>query len=229
MMEPEAIVQQVWQGIVPTAWQMIHGKRQSAFAVGGCALVLTLVLLVILSVGTIMLLGFLHVGSATPAGQPSAFFLNPATLGSSTIAGYPAAAVVGGAALAFALLVGIAAGLIAGRDARDPDPLIVLLPDSFVEYVNHRKPIISISYAALADIDVRTKKTTRRSTSSNPYTGSTTTTTSTSKRVWLDLRYRNGYTERWAPRANFGPRLETCQIIVKAYSRYEALQGRLHL
>jgi hypothetical protein len=224
MIESNAVVQQVWQGIVPTTWQTIHGKRRSAFAVGCSAIFVTLVLLFILGVGSVVLIGFLHAGSVTPSDQPSTFFLNPAALGSSTIAGYPAAAVVGGAALAFALLVGIIAGLFAARDARDPDPLIVLLPDGFVEYVSHRKPIIGVPYAALADIDLRVRKST--TTSVNPATGVRTTSTST--RIWLDLRYRNGHTERWAPRANFGSRLGTCQIILKAYSRYEALQGRLH-
>lgn len=224
-MEPEAIVEQVWQGIVPTTWQVMRGKRRSALAAGCFAMLFTLALLFILGVGSVVLVGFLHVGSAGAADQPSAFFLNPPDLISSTIVGYPATAVVGGAALGLAVLIGISAGLIAGRDARDPDPLIVLLPDGFVEYVSHRKPIISIAYGALADIDLRVRKST--STSINLATG--VRTTSTSKRIWLDLRYRNGYTERWAPRANFGPRLGTCQVILKAYSRYEALQGRLHL
>ncbi len=224
MMNPEAVVQQVWQQIVPADWRIIRGKRRSAFVVGCFATFFTLVLLFILGVGAVVLTGFLHFGAGSELEQPPASLLNPTDPGSSTIAGYPALAVLGSAALAVAVLVGVIAGLIAGRDSGDPDPFIVLLPAGFVEYVSRRKPIIGISYAEIADIDLRVRTT--RSSSTNPNTGVSTTTTRT--RIWLDLHYRNGRTERWEPRANFGPRESICQTIIKAYSRYEALQGRLH-
>lgn len=222
MVNPEAIVNQVWQGRVPADWQVIHGKRRSAFAVGFLAAFYTLVLVFILSIGSVVVIGFLHVGS----GATSSPFPGPFGPFSEMIAGYPAPAVIGGVALVIALLVGIIAGLIAGRDSGDPDPELVLLPNGFVEYVSHRKPIISIPFAEIADVDLRVKTTTYRSTNTNPNTGFSTTTTRTRTDIWLDLYYRNGNKERWAPRANFGPSQSICQMIIKAHSRYTALRER---
>jgi hypothetical protein len=222
---PNAIMNQVWQGRVPADWQVIHGKRRSAFAVGCSATFVTLVLLFILAVGAVVISGFVHFGSGIQPGQSPSSFLNPASFGSATIAGYPALAVVGGVALVIALLVGIIAGFIAGRDSGDPDPELVILPNGFVEYVSHRKPIISIPFAEIADVDLRVKTTTYHSTNTNANTSFSTTTTRTRTDIWLDLYYRNGNKEKWQPRAKFGPTQSVCQMIIKAHARYSALQG----
>lgn len=219
MLQPDAITQQVWQGRVPADWQILHGKRTSPFLAGCFATFLTLVLLFILGIFAIVLTGFQQFGSA--AGPSSVSSFNPTAVSSSTLAGLPDPAVLGGA-LAVALAVGIITALIIGRDAGDPDPLLVILPNGFVEYVSHRKPIISIPFAEIADIDLRTRTT--RTTSTNPSTGLSTTTTRTY--FWLDLRYRNGRKERWMPRANFGRRLDVCQTIIKAHSRFQGFYGR---
>jgi len=222
MVSPETVINQVWQGKVPADWQIIHGKRRSAFAAGCFAAFFTLVLLFILSIGAIVLIGFLSGGS----GATSSPFSGPLGPFSETIAGEPAPAVIGGGGLVIAVLVGIITGMIAGRDASDPDPELVILPYGFVEYVSHRKPIISVPFAEIADVNLRVKTTTTPSTSTNPTTGWSTTTTNTRTDIWLDLLYRNGRKERWAPRAKFGPRQDVCQAIIKAHSRYSALQGR---
>jgi hypothetical protein len=199
MIGPEAIVNQVWQGIVPADWRIVRGKRRSAFAAGVSAAAVTFAGMALFT----MLIGVFASGPGK-------------------IAGYPALIVVGVAVAALALLAGIVVTVTAAiRNAGDPDPLIVLLSNGFVEYVSRHKPIIGILYAELATVDLRIRGQTQtwRNQAAGQYQSAAR------KKVWLDLLYHDGQRERWTPRANFGPRLAICQAISKAHALYDVLYG----
>ncbi len=145
MVGPEAIVQQVWQQVVPTDWKIIRGRRRSAFSPGVRAAAWTCAALILLTLAAVW-----------QASRSSAHL--PAS-----IAGYPILLVVSIAVPALALLVGmIVTVTVAIRNAGDHDPLIVLLPRGFVEYANRRKPIIGILYAELASVEYRRQPARRR-------------------------------------------------------------------
>jgi hypothetical protein len=219
MLSPEAIIQQVWQKIVPSDWKIIRGKRRSALASGVTAAAWTGGLIVFLTMLAVAISAVIH---ASRLGKSWPSLNDIVAPGSATIAGYPALAVGGVAALALALLAGtIAAVMAARRNAGDPDPVIVLLPYGFVEYVSQREPIIGILYAQVAHINVSLQ--TRRHTWSN-LSGDQLQTARRS-RLWLALLYHDGHTERWKPRADFGPPERLFQTIIKAQWLYDILYG----
>ncbi|HLV97798.1 MAG TPA: hypothetical protein VKT82_03885 [Ktedonobacterales bacterium] len=195
MVGPEAIVQQVWQQVVPTDWKILRGRRRSAFAVGIRAAAWTCAALVLLTLAAVVL-------RAAPVGRSSPLADVPATF-----AGYPTLAVVGAAVVALALLVGLSVVItVAIRNAGDHDPLIVLLPQGFVEYANRRKPTIGVLYAALASVEYRGQNARQRR-----------------GRLWLALFFKDGRKERWRPRADFGPPARLFEAITKAHALYHVL------
>ncbi|HEU5369451.1 MAG TPA: hypothetical protein VFU69_13340 [Ktedonobacterales bacterium] len=222
MAGPEAIIQQVWQKIVPTDWKIIRGKRRSAFAAGRAAAAWTGALCVLLIIAAVVTSDVLH---ASPSGRLSFSLSGLLTPASATVAGYPVLAVAACAALALALLAGvIATVMVARRHAGDPDPVIVLLPQGFVEFVSRHKPIIGILYAELAAVDLQ-QRSKRRSRSYQP--GAPLQSSARGK-TWLKLHYHDGRQERWRPRADFGPPERLCETIIKAHALYQVLYGDGH-
>ena len=210
MVGPEAIVQQVWQQVVPTDWKIIRGRRRSAFALGVRAAAWTCAALVLLTLAGVAL-------RASHAGKSSSALADvPATL-----AGYPTLAVAGAALIALALLVGVIVIItVAIRNAGDHDPLIVLLPHGFVEYANRRKPIIGILYAELASVNFRGQTARQRRNND-----ASQQRTPRRARLWLDLVFKDGRKERWRPRADFGPPEHLFEAITKAHALYQVLYG----
>ncbi|HEY7356430.1 MAG TPA: hypothetical protein VH590_08180 [Ktedonobacterales bacterium] len=215
MAGPEAIIQQVWQQIVPTDWKIIRGKRRSALAIGRAAAAWIGALSVLLIIAAVVLRAVFH---ALQAGGRA---LAPGDLlaaASATFAGYPALAVAACAALALTVLAGVIATVVAARrHAGDPDPIIVLLPQGFVEFVSQHKPIIGILYAELAAVDVRQRHQ-RRSQNLQLQA-------STRGKIWLNLHYYDGRQQRWRPRADFGPPEQVFETLIKAHALYEVLYG----
>src|SRR5262249_20786968 len=125
---------------------------------------------------------------------------------------------------ALALLVGIGVWIgLARRHAGDPDPVIVLLPEGFVEYVSNHQPIIGAAYADLASVDFGTRagRHARRDTSNGQEP------MPRQKHLWLDLHFYDNSQERWQTRADFGPPARIYQTIIKAHSLYHILyEGR---
>jgi hypothetical protein len=197
MVGPEAIVQQVWQRVVPTDWKILRGKRRSAFSLGLRAAAWTCAALIALTLAAVAALRAGLMGKTIVA--------LPAT-----IAGYSALLVASALVVALPLLVGNIVTITAAiRNAGDHEPLIVLLPKGFVEYANRRQPIIGILYAELASVEYRRQPTRRRA------------------RLWLDLFFRDGHKERWRPRADFGPPQPLYEAISKAHALYQILyEGR---
>lgn len=220
MLSPEAIVAQVWQRIVPTDWKIIRGKRRSAFSFGVSAAIWTFAGIIALALLAALINDLLispRAGSAAPLLRD---FL---ALQSASLAGYPALAVGAAAAAALPALVGLVAWLAnARRHAGDPDPVIVLLPEGFVEYVSRHQPIIGIRYANVAAASVGQGKQPRQP--NQPGAAPAARPASRSK-VWLHLVYRDGRADRWMPRANFGPPERLYETITKAHTLYAILYG----
>ncbi len=222
MAGPEAIIQQVWNKIVPTDWKIIRGKRRSAFAAGRAAAAWTGALSVLLIIAASIISARFH---ASPSGRLSFSLSGLLAPASAALAGYPALAVAACAALALTLLVGvIATVMVARRHAGDPEPVIVLLPQGFVEYVSQRKPIIGIRFAELAAVGLQ-QRSKRHNQSQQP--GSPLQSSARGK-LWLNLHYHDGRQERWRPRADFGPPEQLFQMIIKAHALYQVLYGDGH-
>jgi hypothetical protein len=218
MLNPQTIVEQVWQRIVPTDWRIIRGKRRSSFSLAARTTLITCALLVL---ALLLAAGISLVLRARQAGQAALALEDVASLAATPLAGYPAGAVglVGVAALS--LLVGLLTWIIsARRHAGDPDPVIVLVPEGFVEYVSQRQPIIGIRYAKVAAVEVGQGKKQRQATIPGAASQA-----STRSKLWLYLRYHDGTTDRWRPRANFGPPERVYETISKAHALYDILYG----
>jgi hypothetical protein len=218
MLDAQAVLAQARQGMAPPMWQIFVGKRLNPFLVGCFATFFTLFFVafcgIFATIVTAIVFGISSGASYAASGSPFDQIAGAAQFA-------PLAAVLG---LAIPLTIGFLAAARAARDRRDPDPLLVVTPDGFVEYVNSRKPVIAVAFADLADLRLRinTTRTTHYNQPGNPASGSYTTT---STAVWLDLLYRDGRTVRWRQRARFGQADAVVQSIIAAHGRYAAQYG----
>jgi hypothetical protein len=219
MAGPEAIIEQVWHQIVPTDWKIIRGRRRSAFAIGRAAAAWTGAASVLLVIAAAVISAALR---ASASGRQRSSLSDLLAASSTTLAGYPALAVAACAALALTLLAGVVVTVItARRHAGDPEPVIVLLPQGFVEYVSQRQPIIGVLYAEVAAVDVRQRNNRRI----QGYQAGEQLQLAARGKSWLDLRYHDGRQERWRPRADFGPPGRLYEMIIKAHALYVVLYG----
>jgi hypothetical protein len=219
MLSPAAIVEQVWQKIVPTDWKIIHGRRRSSFSLGISATIWTFAVLVLLA---LLVTGINLFFRASQAGKSTSLLDDLLTLATATLAGYPALAVVIAGAAALALLLGLIVWITnARRHAGDPDPVVVLLPHGFVEYVSQHNHIVGILYGDVVRLDF--KRRTRSQSSGNQPNAQVQK--ARRSKVWLELFYTDGSTDRWRPRADFGPPERLYETIIKAHALYEILYG----
>jgi hypothetical protein len=121
-------------------------------------------------------------------------------------------------ALVLAQVIGISIGFFVGRDRKDPDPLLVMLPEGFAEFSNSRKPIVAIAFAELSEL--RLGQRTYKRTITRPNGGGSTTSTRTD--TWLDLVYRDGRQDQWEPRITFVGPESAFQTITATYGPYVA-------
>ena len=213
MIDAQRVLAQVQQRQYPADWQVFRGKRRSPIVVAFVAIFYTLFFIVFFSILAVVITGFLHVQAGSTA-DPFTSVANrlPISLKEAAIG-------AGGLALA----VGIIAALFAARDAGDPDPLLIVLPQGFVEYISHRKPIQSFAFAEISNLALRVGTRRYSSTSYNAATGLSTTTYRTMVHFWLDLYYRDGRKGKWKQRVKFGAPEAMCQVIIAAHAQYVAL------
>jgi hypothetical protein len=108
-------------------------------------------------------------------------------------------------------------GSLFSRTRRDPDPLIIFIPEGVIQYLDENKPLRVIEFSSLSRIVLRVDATPVAWMASP---------------VWLELFDLNGKKERW-PSAGwlratqFGSRLteEIVQYFIEAYTRYQVLPG----
>lgn len=106
---------------------------------------------------------------------------------------------------------GRAKGFFSGT-TDDPDPLLVITPEGAVEFVDNRKGIYVIDFDQLGDVALRV-------------TGSSFSDSMiVNLDVWLDLRFRDGRTQKWRS-SSFAKDYRTIQSVLEAYGAYKVLRG----
>ncbi|SBT94729.1 hypothetical protein GA0115233_110029 [Streptomyces sp. DI166] len=91
----------------------------------------------------------------------------------------------------------------------DPDPLLVITPDGAVEYINEGKPLATVDFQDVAEVNLRVA----------------TTDSSMFVSTWLDLRYRDGSKGKWRS-SGFVNRVEAIQGFIEAYGAHKSLHGQ---
>jgi hypothetical protein len=117
--------------------------------------------------------------------------------------------IIGPIVLALVLVAGIWGYFTGRKDARDPDPLLVVTPEGFVEYFLSRHPLNAVSFAKLETIIVQVRGKIRRDR------------LLTRLRLWLELHYPDGRVERWRSKGMYGEQKDLItQSIALAFSEY---------
>jgi len=97
--------------------------------------------------------------------------------------------------------------------SHDPDPLLVITPDSAIEYANERKPLTVVNFDELAGMTLRVR--------GSSFSDSTIVTLE----VWIDLHYRDGRKTKWRS-TSFADNLQSIQCFIEAYGAHKALRER---
>ena len=97
--------------------------------------------------------------------------------------------------------------------SHDPDPLLVITPDSAIEYANERKPLTVVNFDELAGMALRVR--------GSSFSDSTIVTLE----VWIDLHYRDGRKTKWRS-TSFADNLQSIQCFIEAYGAHKALRER---
>ncbi len=194
MIDAQQVLNRVWQQSPRADWKVLHGKRTDPVAAGCLAIFIALFFIATLGAGPLVVLRIF----------PEHWLL--VSLG----------------ALVLALVIGISIGLLVGRDRKDPDPLLVILPEGFVEYISWRKPIVAVAFADLADLTMTLFEGRGRTITTTATTDGTLTIKNTSSRARLDLVYRDGRKDQWGQRIKFEAQELVPQTITTTYARYVA-------
>ena len=194
MMDAQQVLHQVWQQSPRADWKVLHGKRADPVAVGCMAVLIALFFIATLGAGPLVVLRLF----------PERWL------------------VVSLGALVLALLIGIGIGVLVGRDRKDPDPLLVILPEGFVEYISWRKPIVAIAFAELADLTMTLFEERGKTITTTASANGTLTIKNTSSRARLDLVYRDGRKDQWEQRSTFEAPELVPQTITTTYAQYVA-------
>lgn len=174
MFDPQAVINQAMLGETPADWEVFHGRRPGPLSMG-CFFAF-LIFMIVGVFSTVALLVMQLVFN----------LLNNHISVTSFIP------VVGLVVFVMLLLAGVWGYSTAKKDARDPDPLLVVTPDGFVEYYLLRHPLNAIHFAELKTIMVQVRANIRRNMSI------------TRLRVWLELHHPDGRVERWKPKGMYG-------------------------
>ncbi len=191
MFDPQTVINQAMLGETPTDWDVFHGKRPSPLSMG-CffAFVIPLfvgVLALVALLLTQLVFNLLHVPVSVTTFIP----------------------VIGLIILVIVLFAGLWGYSTGKKDARDPDPLLVVTPEGFVEYFLSRHSLNAVSFTELDTIMIQMSANIRRNMSI------------TRLRVWLELHYPDGRVERWKPKGMYGEDEDLItQSISTAFTEY---------
>lgn len=106
---------------------------------------------------------------------------------------------------------GRVAGFLSGA-SNDPDPLLVITPEGVAEFVNNRTGTHILDFDQLAEVSLRV--------SGRSFSDSMIVNLD----VWLDLRFRDGRTDKWRS-ATFADDYRTVQSLLEAYGAYKVVRG----
>jgi len=102
-------------------------------------------------------------------------------------------------------------GLLSGT-SDDPDPLLVVTPEGVVEFASHRSGLETVDFDHLSQVVLRVR--------GHSFSDSTIVNLD----VWLDLRLRDGQTQKWKSSA-FADDYRTVQSVLEAYGAFKMLHG----
>ncbi|HEX7737711.1 MAG TPA: hypothetical protein VF458_22870 [Ktedonobacteraceae bacterium] len=106
----------------------------------------------------------------------------------------------------------------AKRDRNQLQPMLIVLPGGWVEYVGWRDLIFGMAFAELADLQRGTAPSQRITTLADLQKKAPLTESD----KWLALTFPDGEKETWGPRMNCDSPEAACQAILVAYSQYLA-------
>jgi len=191
MFDPQAVISQSRLGEPPADWEVFHGKRPSPLSMG-CFFAFVIPLFVgmfaiVAMLVTQLVFNLLYVHLNVTSFIP----------------------IVGLIILVIVLLAGLWGYSTGKKDARNPDPLLVVTPEGFVEYFLSRHPLNAVSFTALDTIMIQMRANIRRNMSI------------TKLRVWLELHYPDGRVKKWKPKGMYGDDEDVIiQSIVTAFTDY---------
>jgi hypothetical protein len=191
MFDPQAVINQAMLGETPADWDVFHGKRSSPLSMG-CFFAFVIpffvgVLAIVALLLTQLVFNLLHVPVRVTTFIP----------------------VVGLIILVIVLLAGLWGYSMGKKNARNPDPLLVVAPEGFVEYFLSRQFLNAVSFTELDTIMIQMSAKIRRNMSI------------TRLRVWLELHYPDGRVERWKPKGMYGEEEDLItQSIATAFNDY---------
>ncbi len=191
MFDPQAVISQAMLGETPADWEVFHGKRPSPLSMG-CFFAFVIPLFVgmfaiVAMLVTQLVFNLLHVHLNVTSFIP----------------------IVGLIILVIVLLAGLWGYSTGKKDARNPDPLLVVTPEGFVEYFLSRHSLNAVSFTALDTIMIQMRANIRRNMSI------------TKLRVWLELHYPDGRVKKWKPKGMYGDNEDVIvQSIVTAFTDY---------
>lgn len=220
----------VWQQRAPTSWQQFRGTRtpESSIWLAGCGAALILAVgFGIAGIASLWLIYPFYVNG------PGEHYRHAALLSGVSPSSYwlVVAGIVVGLALLLAIMVGLSAARQNREDRANPAPLLLVLPEGWVQYINRRDKAQAIAFAelkhlregiassqeeitTLADLQKgkgRFRRSTTKSSSNKSHAG-----------PWLDLAWREGDRKDWEPDKCFDKPEAICQAILTAYQGYVA-------
>jgi hypothetical protein len=173
MFDPQAVINQARQDEIPEAWRVFHGKRPRPVYLGCFFAFLVLIIVTVcgalITIATLIVLTIRHAQITIGGFIPIAFSI----------------------ILAIVLLAGVMGYRRGKKDAKDPDPLLVVTPEGFVEYFLNRHSLNAVSFSELENIRLLMNASFSRDRSLK------------NLRLQMELHYHDGRKERWKPKAMY--------------------------
>jgi hypothetical protein len=201
VIDPYEILSQAKRGEIPPDWDVFEGQRPAPRALGCFFAGATLLVGTILSVLLIIVISVIR---AIPHSQAFNPFATLASLGP----------IIGIAIVAIALGVGTLAVWQGRRDAKDPDPVIVVMPHGFAEFFLVRRRPSVVAFAELTDVQLE------------GYGRVTEEKMLEEINLSLYLFHKDGRKERWLPQGHYEDESIVKISIAAAYEHYAHPQSK---
>jgi hypothetical protein len=217
----------VWQQRAPASWQQFRGTRTSEPSVwlAGCGAILTLVVgFGIAGIASLWLIYPFWVNG------PGDHYKHAALLSNVSPSSYwlVAAVFIVSLALLITLMVGVGTARQNRQDRTDPDPLLIVLPEGWVQYIRRRDPAQAIAFVELKHLHEGVNPSEEFTTLADLQKGTVHSQRSSTKSgrskshagPWLDLEWSKGDRKDWEPEKCFDKPEAICQAILAAYQRF---------
>ncbi len=201
MLDAGQIISLTRKGQIPLGWRAFYGRKPSPLLAGCVTLLLTLFLFSLIGVGVLLITNYFQSWEQfwqRVQQAPLELFIN--RNGSVTPISIGSLAILVGACLLAIIIASAKAAQTHGGD-----PLLVLLPEGFVEHVNMRKVPFMVHFSHLEAMSLNCVK---RDTAQ------------------LHLHYLHGRSQYWSPAGNFRDEEGIVQRILEAHALYKGSVSR---